>query len=229
LTILTKIIFHLKDSKNIINILFNLKFFRIYTVSIFKFLFFISMLPKSINFRKANISDLSGIVKVKVDTWKTAYQGIISESYLQSLSYEDKEENWRQRLENPTPGVIIYVAETDQNEIVGFALATLEKCNPIVAILQAERYKSELCAIYVLEEFQHKKIGTILVKLVVKYLKVKNIDSMITWVLKENPSRRFYEKLEGIFLGEQSVEIGGIKYIEVAYGWENIEFILSHF
>jgi len=183
------------------------------------------MLPKSINFRIANISDLSGIVKVKVDTWKTAYQGIISESYLQSLSYEDKEENWRQRLENPTHGAIIYVAETDQNEIVGFALATLEKFNPIVALLQEERYIGELCAVYILEKFQRKKIGSELIYLVVKYFKVNNIDSMITWVLKENPSRRFYEKLGGKILGEQSIEIGGIKYVEIAYGWENIDII----
>jgi len=184
-------------------------------------------MPKSINFRIANISDLSGIVKVNVDTWKTTYHGIISENFLQSLSYEDKEANWRQRLEKPTHGAIIYVAETDQNEIVGFALATLEIYNPIVVLLQAERYNGELCAIYVLEEFQHKKIGIELVHLVVKYFKMNNIYSMITWVLKESPYRRFYEKLGGKFLGEQSIEIGGMRYIEIAYGWENIEVILS--
>lgn len=229
MTILTKIIYHLKDSKNIINIIFNLRFFRIYTVSIFKFLFIKSMLPNTISFRIANALDLKAIVKVKIDTWKTTYRGIISEEYLQSLSYDNKEENWRQRLENPTHRAIIYVAETDQNEIVGFVLATIEKCNPIVALLQAERYKGELCAIYVLEGFQHKKIGTELVRLVVNYFKVNKVNSMITWVLKENPSRRFYEKLGGKFLGEQSVVIGGLRYIEIAYGWENIEYILLHF
>ncbi len=229
MTILTKIIFHLKDSKNNINIMFDLKFFRIYIVSIFKFLLIILILSMSINFRIANILDLKGIVKVKIDTWKTTYRGIISEEYLQSLSYENKEENWRQKLENPAHGTIIYVAETVQREIVGFALVTLEKCNPIVALLQAEKYKGELCAIYVLEDFQHKKIGTELVRLVINYFKVNKVNSMITWVLKENPSRRFYEKLGGKFLGEQSIEIGGMRHIEVAYGWENIEYILLHF
>ena len=183
-------------------------------------------MSKSILYRKAQNSDLSGIVKVNVDAWKTAYQGIIPEKYLQSLSYEDKEENWKQRLENPTHGAIIYVAEIHQNEIVGFALATLEKYNPIAALLQAERYIGELCAIYVLEEFQYKKIGTELVHLVVKYFKLNNIYSMITWGLKENPSRRFYGKLGGKFLGEQSIEIGGRNYTEIAYGWENINKIL---
>ena len=108
-------------------------------------------------------------------------------------------------------------------------LATLEKCNPILIIPQPEMFKGELCAIYVLKEFQHRKIGTELVKLVVNYFKVNKIESMITWALKENPSRRFYEKLGGTLQGEQSIEIGGIRYIEVAYGWENIKNILSHF
>ena len=181
------------------------------------------------NYRKATISDAFRITKVQVDTWKSAYKGIVEENYLQSLSYEDKEKNWRQRLEKPTFGAKIFVSETSQNKIVGFALSTLKKFNPIVALLQAERYKGELCAIYVLEEFQHKKIGTELVHLVVKYFKVNNIDSMITWVLKKNPSRRFYKKLGGKILGEQALEIGGKKYTEVAYGWENIKSIFSHF
>ena len=181
------------------------------------------MLPRSIKFRRADLSDLSGIVKVNVDTWKTAYRGIISEEYLKSLNYKDKKENWKQRLENPTHGAIIYVAETDHHEIIGFTLATLEKYNPTIALLQAERYTGEICATYVLKDFRHKRVGTELINLVVKYFRANNIDSMITWVLKENPSRRFYEKLGGNLLGEQYIEIEGKKYIEVAYGWENLE------
>ncbi|MFX1566932.1 MAG: GNAT family N-acetyltransferase [Promethearchaeota archaeon] len=180
-------------------------------------------------YREAIKSDAFGITKVQVDTWKTAYQGIIAEEYLQSLSYKDKEQNWKHRLENPTHGAMIYVAETNNNDIIGFALATLEKYNPVIALLQAERFIGELCAIYVLNDFQNRNIGTELVKSVVKYFKENTIYSMLTWVLKKNSSRRFYEKLGGTILGEQSIEIGGRKYTEVAYGWENIKFILSHF
>ena len=58
---------------------------------------------------------------------------------------------------------------------------------------------------------------------------MNNIDSILTWVLKQNPSHIFYEKLGGRVLGEQSIEIGGSRYTEIAYGWENIKNILSHF
>ena len=43
------------------------------------------------NYRKAKISDIPGIVKVHVDTWKSKYQRIISKEYLQNLSYEVNE------------------------------------------------------------------------------------------------------------------------------------------
>jgi len=155
------------------------------------------MMLKSILYRKAQISDLSGIVKVNVDTWKTAYQGIISKEFLQSLSYEDKEVNWKQRLEKPTHGAIIYIAEKDFKIVVGFALATLEKFDPIATLPQAERFTGQLCAIYVLKDFQCNKIGTELVKLVVKHFIENNIHNMIVWVLKESLYRRFYEKLGG--------------------------------
>ena len=185
-----------------------------------------SMMARSISYRKANISDLNGIVKVNVDTWKTTYQGIILEEFLQTLSYEDKEKNWRQRLEKPTHGAIIYIAEKDFKEVVGFTLATLEKFDLIATLSQAEKFTGQLCAIYVLKEFQSNKIGTELVKLVVKYFIENDIHDMIVWVLKDNPYRRFYEKLGGKYIGEQFLKIGGRDYIEIAYGWESIEDIL---
>ncbi len=179
------------------------------------------------NYREANLSDLKGVIKVGINTWKTTYNGIISDNFLQGLSYKDKKEKWKQRLENPTHGAKIYIAESRQNNIVGFALATLEKYNPLIIPVQSEKYVGELCAIYVLKDFQDKKIGTQLVKLIVRYFLKNKIKSMIVWVLKENPYQRFYKKIGGQYLGEQSIEIGGKKYIENAYGWENIESILS--
>jgi len=173
---------------------------------------------RKMNYREADVSDLKGIVKVQIDTWKKTYNGIISADYLQGLSYDDKEQNWKQRLENPVHGAKIFFAEIEQQGIVGFALTTLEKYNPLLVSIQPDKFVGELCAIYVLKEFQNKKIGTQLIKLVTEYLMKNKIKSMIVWVLKQNPYYRFYEKMGGQYIGEQSIEIGGKKYIEKAYG-----------
>jgi len=39
--------------------------------------------------REASVEDASAIARVAVDTWKTAYRGIIDDNYLNSLSYEE--------------------------------------------------------------------------------------------------------------------------------------------
>ena len=48
---------------------------------------------------------------------------------------------------------------------------------------------------------------------------------MMLWVLKQNPSRGFYERLGGEVLAEQEIEISGQKYPEVAYGWRALQVV----
>ncbi|MFX1572291.1 MAG: GNAT family N-acetyltransferase [Promethearchaeota archaeon] len=79
------------------------------------------------------------------------------------MSYEENELKWKKRFENLNNKSIIYVAETENQKIVGFALAHLEKINPIPDLLQIKKLVGELGAIYVLKEFQGKKIRTKLV------------------------------------------------------------------
>ena len=43
------------------------------------------------------------------------------------------------------------------------------------------------------------------------------------WVLRDNPSRGFYEALGGRVVGEKMQEIGGVAVVEVAYGWDDVE------
>jgi len=174
-------------------------------------------------YRVANNSDIDALAKIQVDTWKTTYQGIISQDYLQNLTYKEKEIKWKQRFEKQDQNTVIYVAETNNQEIVGYIIATLENFNPFLALLQANKYIGELCAIYILKEYQRKGIGTELVKLVVNILLKRQIKSMIVWILKGNRSYQFYEKLGALYVGQQILNIGGSNYIELAYGWDNLE------
>jgi hypothetical protein len=49
---------------------------------------------------------------------------------------------------------------------------------------------------------------------------------MIVWVLADNPARRFYEALDGQYVGERDIEIDGVKLREVAYGWADTGHLL---
>ncbi|MBP1084252.1 hypothetical protein ACFFJQ_06655 [Bacillus capparidis] len=43
------------------------------------------------NIRKATKEDAAEIAKVHVDSWRTTYKNIVSDTYLAQLNYEDRE------------------------------------------------------------------------------------------------------------------------------------------
>lgn len=72
-------------------------------------------------FRQATSQDAKRIAKVHVDSWRTTYQGIIPDSYLDSLSYEQRTALWKRNIADE--GNYIVVAENEDGEIVGFGTA----------------------------------------------------------------------------------------------------------
>lgn len=83
-------------------------------------------------------------------------------------------------------------------------------------------------AIYFLKEYQKKRIGAHMLSLVVNYLLSKSINSMIVWVLKENPSKGFYKRLGAKYIGDKYLNLDGELYLESAYGWIDITTLLSY-
>lgn len=162
--------------------------------------------------RLAELEDAFGIAKVHVDSWRTTYKGIVSDSYLDSLSYEEREQNWKRGIEHNH----IYIAEDRNRQIVGFATGGKERTG------KYEQYVGELYAIYLLEEAQGKGIGRKLLKAVVDDLKEMKLNSMLIWALEENPACRFYERLGGNRIDTSEIEIDSQKLSEFAFGWDNL-------
>jgi GNAT superfamily N-acetyltransferase len=179
------------------------------------------------NYRLATIEDVSQIVKINVDTWRTAYKSIFPPEFLQNLSYKEKEIRWRERFNNREKKEFIYLAETTSKKIVGFSMCSLEQSDRTLTIPGISKYIGELMAIYILQEYQRKLIGTKLVKLVVERLLENNIKTMIVWVLKDSSYHKNYEFLEGKYVGEKMLEYGGVNYSTIAYGWNDIRLILD--
>lgn len=168
--------------------------------------------------RKASVSDAYSIARVNIDTWKTAYSGIISQDYLDSLSYKKKEKIWEDILKNRNKKSFIYVAQDENRNIIGFACAGLERSG-------LSKYNGELHAIYVLKKYQRRGTGKSLFLTIFKNLYRMNIKNMIVWVLKNSRYRTFYESLQGKNVGEKKDKIGDKNYDLVAYGWDNIDII----
>jgi hypothetical protein len=53
-------------------------------------------------------------------------------------------------------------------------------------------------------------------------LRRQGFRNMVVWVLRENPACGFYQRVGGVQVAEQPIEIGGKALPEVAYGWPDI-------
>lgn len=177
------------------------------------------------NIRKAFSSDAPEIASVHIKSWQTTYKGIVSDVYLSALSFKKSEQQWRERLNENNKNIFTYVAENKPGTLIGFALGGLEQFEREQKGVKNEIYKGELMAIYLLKEHQRKGIGRQLAFKIITHLVENDINSMITWVLKENLSFKFYQALGGIIVGERLIEIGAVNYIECAYGWDNLSII----
>lgn len=175
-----------------------------------------------IRIREANESDAFGIARVQVSAWRTTYRGIVPEDYLASYTEEKRAERWRRILASQANGVnnFTFVAETEDGQIVGFASAG-ETEEP------SENFAGELFAIYLLEKYQRRGTGKLLVKAVAERFLRQQTTSMLVWVLADNEFRAFYESLGGERVSEKQMEIGGESLPAVSYGWKNLGVLLG--
>jgi len=162
--------------------------------------------------RPARLDDVEAIARVHVDTWRTAYAGIVPDERLANLDYSRSAENWRRILALGSK-TQLFVAEDECDQVVGFACGgPLRQPRP--------GFDGELYAIYVLEAHQRKGHGRALVAAVAEDLRSRGFESLVIWVLRDNPSRGFYEALRGQVVAEADPEIGGARLAEVGYGWQ---------
>ena len=163
--------------------------------------------------RKATIVDAEDIAKVHVDSWKTAYKGILPDEFLNRLSYEQRTMLWeRNTLEQN-----VYVAENAEGKVVGFSIGEKERTE------MYDGYEGELNAIYILKAYQRQGIGKLLIQPVVEELLQKGITTMIVKVIEENPSRVFSESLGAHIVDRLEIKIAGAFMHEIVYGWSDLK------
>ena len=170
--------------------------------------------------RKAVSTDARELAVVHVDSWRSTYRGIVSDDFLESMSYDDREARWRGTLDALGAGNakrVVFVAEDHDGRIVGFAMGGPHR-DP------DPEYSGELYAIYLLAEHQGKGLGRALVKSVAHGLAAQGFQSMLVWVLAQNPSRYFYERLGGVHIRSKQAEIGSQSLPELAFGWREESF-----
>lgn len=170
--------------------------------------------------RRAAISDAPAIAHVHVETWQTAYTGIMPAEFLAGLSRDEKEAMWTKELADLESKTHIYVAEVG-SMVVGFA------CGGPLRESVAD-FDGELYAIYVLKQCQGLGLGKQLFDAVAHDLIARDFQSMLLWALQENSACHFYETMGGKPITGKTVEIGGKALQKVAYGFFALRFLYAN-
>lgn len=159
--------------------------------------------------------DVPAMSHVYVQTWQETYLGVVPYGYLYAMSAPELEQGFFN--EQQSRQVISQVAE-NAGEVIGFISGGCER--------QADSiYNGEIYALYVLKNHQRQGIGSELVSALANRLNHFGIYSMLVWVLENNPYRRFYEKISGMYLRKQQMPFSGEMLDTVAYGWIDTKLI----
>lgn len=165
--------------------------------------------------RRARAGDAPAIGKVNVESWRATYPGLVPDSYLLGLSEQDSAERWQARLATPGEGTGVWVALERHQGLVGFA-----SCGPQRTAIAG--YGGELYTLYLLDTAQGHGLGRRLMAAAAADLIARGVEGMVAWVLRDNPSRWFYERLGGRRLGEQTICLGRALLPKIAYGWRDL-------
>jgi len=170
-----------------------------------------------INFRIATQEDSAEIANVHINSWRESYVGLMPQEFLDDrpLYFRNRYRLWKRVTTDPMQRT--YVAECPQNGVIGFV-------NGSAARDKEYAEYAEVYCLYLLKKYQGKKLGRELLRMYFEEMKKKGFKKAYLWVLKDNPTIKFYEKMGGKHNGHtKEAEIAGIMMKELCFAWENLD------
>jgi L-amino acid N-acyltransferase YncA len=170
-----------------------------------------------ITIETAKPRDAAAISVVQVDSWRTAFQSIVPNAYLQEMTPEPCQKMWEQYIADSHPDKHLVVAKDHNAQIIGFSCGGPNR-------QPDSNYLCELYTIHLKRSHHRLGIGAKLLSTSACLLKGRNYKSMMLWVFEENrASNRFYEHLGGMVYASQFKDRGGRLIKELARGWTDID------
>ncbi len=169
--------------------------------------------------RPARPEDARGIARIDVETWRATYAGVLTTGYLVGLSAERREVGWRRVIQHQP--LDVRVAVDDEGAVVGFGSCGANRGD--------RNFAGEVFTLYVAPDWQDRGIGRRLLIALFRRLVDCGRNSAIIFVLSENPSRFFYERLGGRAVSRRTFPVGGASVAASGYGWSDLPAYLAAF
>lgn len=134
-----------------------------------------------IKMTKAAVSHAPVIGKIQSEVWRSTYNGIVPESYLERYTPESRSSIVERAMESENDEYyLVYIEKTP----VGFLVLGME--------MEGNPAFGDVRAIYLLDEFQSQGYGKHIMDFAVRRFKQLGIKQVIIWVLQENSHARSF-------------------------------------
>ncbi|MBX6374948.1 MAG: GNAT family N-acetyltransferase [Acetobacteraceae bacterium] len=179
--------------------------------------------------RRARPADAAAIGAVHAETWRNTYAGVLPDAYLAALCPRRLGSAYGQVVLDRTHGHAVFVAVAsgmaggegggEPPEVIGFASGGRSR-RPALA-------EGEIETLYLLEDYRERGVGRRLMRAMAAHLKAIGCRSAMLWVLRDNPTRWFYERLGGRLAAREVIRFAGLDVEQNAMVWDSIESLLA--
>jgi ribosomal protein S18 acetylase RimI-like enzyme len=170
-----------------------------------------------ITIRAAYSADAGRIASLDVDTWRSTYAGVLTETYLVGLSAERRQQGWAKVIQREPRDV--RVAVDAEGTVLGFGSCGKCRAEP--------GFNGEVFTLYIDPDWHNRGIGRRLLFALFARLVAQGCGSVIIWVLQDNPARFFYERLGGVLVWRKAFTVGGKSVPALGYGWRDLPGFLA--
>jgi GNAT superfamily N-acetyltransferase len=137
---------------------------------------------------RAQPDDAPRLAKIHVDSWQSAYHGIVPDAYLRGFTYQKREAAFRHAIESGEEET--YLLNKDGRDI---GILTLGQCRD--ADLDSATI-GEIWGIYISPDHWRHGVGRLLVQEAERLLHTRGCLEIVLWVLERNmEARYFYEAM----------------------------------
>ncbi|MBV9250141.1 MAG: GNAT family N-acetyltransferase [Acetobacteraceae bacterium] len=183
-----------------------------------------------ISIRRARTTDAIAIAAVHVAAWRSAYPGILPDGFLARLSVPRQAAHYDAAIRSGT-GVFVATAsgmdvpQGSGPRVIGFTTAGRARSGSEVGGRRLG--EGEVETLYVLDDWRERGVGRRLLRAAAAHLAEIGCRSAFLWVLRDNPSRWFYQRLGGKPVAEAMIQFAGQQVMQTAFVWDPIERLLA--
>ncbi|MBL6458788.1 GNAT family N-acetyltransferase [Belnapia sp. T6] len=179
--------------------------------------------------RRARPTDAAAIGAVHVATWRTAYAGVLPDAYLSNLSVLRHAAGYEAAISDRRQGHAVFVAVAKGADAPPGAT---EEGGTVIGFVSGGRSRrpafgqGEVETLYLLDDYRDRGVGRRLMRAMAAHLAAIGCRSAMLWVLKDNPTRWFYQRLGGRPVAREAIRFAGQGMEQIAFSWDPIEALL---